>query len=108
MTTNTASVQYPITYNIIHVKNIDVTVSSADISKLFGFHETTILRKSTCVEIIEEDGAERYAKVVLPNYVYEETMKFNGVEYYNKKLIIEDDDADETPSAKSQGYNKCY
>lgn len=95
------SVPDKISYKIIYVKNIDETVSTTDISKLFGFHDSSFLRKNTCVEILAEED-ERYAKVVLPDYVFDEVIKMNGLEFYNKKLIIEDEDAGDETATRSQ------
>ena len=112
MTTTSEQQQTPtqqqtqqICYRIVHVKNIDSTISSAEISKLFGFHQTPFLRKNTCVEIINDgDDEDQYAKVVCPDYIRDEVLKMNGIEFYNKKLIIETapEDEDEADSQAEQ------
>lgn len=94
-----------ISYKILYVRNIDNTVSSNDISKLFGFHHTPDLRKNTCVEIIDEENEERYAKVVCPDYVLSEVNNMNGVEFYKKKLIIENEDDDDNTVHPAQQPN---
>ena len=102
-------------YNILYVRNIGDSVTSADISKLFGFHNTPELRRNTCVEIIDEEGEERYAKVVCPDYVRSEVLDMNGIEFYKQKITIVDDDDDadgkvdgmapETSQANAEGKN---
>ena len=106
MSTQSQAVPQQITYKIVYVRNIDETITSNEISKLLGFHRTPHLRKNTCVEIIEEENEDRYAKVVCPDYVQEEVVKMNGIEYYNKKLVIEnEDDADDaTTSSQSNSH----
>ena len=73
-------------FTILIVKNLDATVTATDISKLFGFH-TPFLRKNTCVEI-NDDGENRFAKVVCPSSACDEVMKLNGVEFYGKNIVI--------------------
>ena len=95
-----------ISYKILYVRNIGATVSSNDISKLFGFHRTPHLRKSTSVEIIEEENENRYAKVVCPDYIQEEVLNMNGIEYYNRKLQIENEDDADTTTSNSQSDSR--
>ena len=77
-----------VNFKILYVNNLDTTVTSSDLKKLFDFNKTPFLRKHTCVEINEE-GEERIAKVVSPEQVHIELLKLNGIEFSGKKLLIE-------------------
>ena len=77
-----------VTFKILYVRNLDATVTSTDLTKLFNFNATSFLRRHTCVQITEE-GEERVAKVVAPEDVQVELLKLNGVEFYGKQLVIE-------------------
>ena len=90
-------------FHILRVKNLDATVTSTDISKLFGFN-TPDLRKNTCVEI-DGEGDTKHAKVVCPSTVYDEVMKLNGIEFYGKTIAIQgvQEDTEESSTSTTNG-----
>ena len=75
---------------ILIIKNIDASATPKDLAKLLNFHSTSFLRKHTCVEIKDDEG-DLYAKVVVPTSAVGDALKFDGVEYYGMKLIIQED-----------------
>ena len=87
---------------VLLVKNISNTVTSSDVSKLFGFNRTQHLRKNSCVEIKDFADEERHARVVLPGTEFAEALKLNGVDFYgNKLVVVEESDNPNTDSSNS-------
>ena len=80
-------------FKIVFARNLDDSVTSEDVAKLMGFHETPFLRKHTCVEI-KTDGRDRYAKVVVPETILAAVMEFNGVQFYGKKITVESEEGE--------------
>ncbi len=88
-------------FRVLTVRNLDERVNAWDLSKLFGFDQTNYLKKFTCVEI-KYDGEDKFAKVICPDVSYNELLRLNGIEFFERNLIIRGDDDDVEEDATKQ------
>ena len=83
------------------VLNIDQDVQTQDLSELLGCEKTDFLKKHCCVQIKTDENNGKFALVVSPEFVHDEMLKLNGVEFYGKplKIVAEDDNTNNTAAS---------
>ena len=69
------------------VTNLDSKVTSNDLRDLFSLNSTDYMRNYSCVEVkASENGTQ--AMVVVPEACTPEILKLNGMEYFDRKITI--------------------
>ena len=72
----------------VRITNIDEKANVNDITQLLGLTTTPYLQENTRVQIYQSDEQGRHAVVILPVPHHLEILKLDGIELYEKKLTI--------------------
>ena len=76
----------------IYIGNLASTVTQEDLVQLFGLDTTPYLRSSCKCELSMDENATSNgcAIVSVPEHISTELMNLNGIEFYGRKLVIEE------------------
>jgi len=87
----------------LYVGNLEPSVTREDLSQLFGLETTPYLRKECQCELVLDDKGKSkgFAFVTVPEHVHVELMNLNGIEFYNRQLVIEESKTDSKTEGKS-------
>merc|ERR1712142_1117789 len=78
----------------IYVGNLGSNVTSEDLTNLFGLGATPFLQKTCCVDVACDDKtgkSKNFAIVTVPEHVHSELIKLNGIEFYGRQIVIEEE-----------------
>ena len=90
-----------VAFNRLRVSNLDERATATELSQLFGLRATPYLVKNSSIEVKSTEDELRYALVILPQEIAVEILKLTGIEFYEQKLVIKDEDDDDTSPTTS-------
>jgi len=82
-----------VTSTNLYIGNIDKQVTAEDLKQLLGTDGTEYLKSNTSVDLkkCEKTGESKgFAIVTVPEHVASELLNLNGIEFYNRQLVIEE------------------